>query len=114
MTGEDYEHGDVRNGFVLRFRKKPELDLPLLSNQMKELIKNDLPVSYVDENHIYIGDYLHYCTGPRIHVRSTGEIEVFNLLERILHDTHDDNYLVVGLVGKRGQTIDEDLNRIVF
>jgi len=114
MTDEDYEHGDVRNGFVLRFRNKPELDLPLLSKQMKELIASDLSISYADEHHIYIGDYLHHCTGPRIHVRSTGEIEVFNLLERILYDSHADRYLLVGLVGKRGQTIDEDLNRIVF
>ena len=114
MTSENYEHSDVRNGFVLRFGKKPELDLPLLSSQMRGLIESDLSVSYADETHIYIGDQLHYCTGPRIHVRSTGGIEVFNLLDRVLYDSHDDKYLLVGLVGKRGQTIDEDLNRIVF
>jgi len=114
MTGEKYEHGDVRNGFVLKFRNRPELDLGLLSSRIKEMIESNLPISYADETHIMIGEHRHHCTGPRIHVRSTGEIEVFNLLERILYDQHEDRYLLVGLVGKRGQTIDEDLNRIVF
>ena len=114
MTGEAYEHGDVRNGFVLRFRNRPELDIELLSSQMKELIEHNLPVSYADETHIYIGEHKLHCTGPRIHVRSTGEIEVFNLLGRVLYDSHEDRHLLVGLVGKQGQTIDEDLNRIIF
>jgi len=114
MSNWRYEHGDVRNGFVLRFRRKPELDLPLLEKKMDELIKNNLPISYVDETHINIGDIRHFCTGPRIHVSSTGEIEEFKLLDHILFDPYDNCYLVVGLVGEEGQTIDEDLNRIVF
>ena len=114
MTEEEYTHGDVRNGFVLQFRKKPDIDLALLENQMKDLIKRDLAISYVDENHINIADYLHYCTGPRIHVRSTGEIEAFKLLDQILYDPYEKQYLIVGMVGKEGEAVEENLNRIVF
>ena len=114
MTDEEYEHGDVRNGFVLKFRKKPDIDLALLQSQMNELIERDLAISYVDENHINIADYLHYCTGPRIHVHSTGEIEAFKLLDEIIFDSYEKQYLIVGMVGKEDAVVEEELNRIVF
>ncbi|MCL2580063.1 MAG: alanine-tRNA synthetase second additional domain-containing protein [Oscillospiraceae bacterium] len=111
---EDYEHSDVRNGFVLRFQKRPIFDLERLAKNMEDLIDQDIPISYADENHINVGDRLQRCTGPRMHVRSTGEIEVFRLLDHIIYDAQEKRYLLVGLVGKRGGDIEEDLNRLGF
>jgi len=114
LVDADYSHDDVRSGFVLRFQKEPPIDLPLLAQQMDELIARDLPISYVDEHHVSIDDHIHLCSGPRLHVRSTGGIEKFKLLDHMLHDPYDQSYLLVGLVGTEEQTIDEDLNRIAF
>lgn len=113
QTNLEYSHDDVRNGFVLRFKEKPDIDLTLLAQQMKDMIANDLSISYVDEHHIRIADYLHYCTGPRIHVNTTGEIEKFVLLDPIIYDTFDESYLLVGLVEQDTQVIGDELNRLM-
>jgi hypothetical protein len=107
-----YEHADVRRGFILSFHTKPELDLNELEKQINELIREDVQVSYADENHILVGEELHKCTGPRMHVRSTGEIEKVTLLKELLKEPITDLYLLVGVVGE----IDDvnDLNHIVL
>lgn len=114
MTSERYEHGDVRNGFVLRFKNDPKIDLNELNIKMEDLIAQKLPVSFIDEKHIKIKDTMHYCTRPRFHVNNTGDIEEFTLLNRMIYDHHDNSHLVVGVVGNKGQISDEDLNRFVF
>lgn len=94
-------HGDVHHGFVLIFRgKKPELDLRELEKKVNEKIAEDLPVEYADESHIRIGGRLHACTGPRTHVRTTGEIKNFCLLYDFVYDRKNDHYLLVGCVGE--------------
>jgi len=107
-----YEHADVRRGFILSFYTKPEIDLDRLEEQLNELIQEDVPVSYADENHILIGDELHTCTGPRMHVRSTGEIEKVTLLKELLKEPITDLFLLIGVVGE----IDDlnDLNHILL
>ena len=107
-----YEHADVRRGFILSFFNKPEIDLITLEEQINELIRDDVSISYADETHILIGDEMHRCTGPRMHVRSTGEIEKVTLLKELLQEPITDLFLLVGVVGE----IDDlnDLNNIVL
>ncbi len=81
---------------------------------MKEIIAADLPVAYKDEGHVYIGEHIHPCTGPRLHVKSTGEIENFSLLPQFQYDPIQHQYLLVGLIGERQRDNIRDLNRIVF
>jgi len=107
-----YEHADVRNGFVLSFMTKPEIDLETLEQGVNELIAADIPVSYFDENHIKIGEDKHRCTGPRMHVRSTGELKKLTLLKELLKEPITDRYLLVGVVDEVGDV--NDLNHIVL
>ena len=65
-------HGDIRRGFSLGFKEKPDIDIERLKRDVKEYIAQDLPVSFFDEDHVKIGGLVHPCTGPRIHVRTTG------------------------------------------
>ena len=102
-AGEDeYEHADVRHGFVLCFKEKPMLDVKKLEKKIQAVIDQDLPICFHDDDHIKIGDEIKVCTGPRNHVRSTGEIKGFMLLDRIPYDPVRKCYLLIGLVGQDG------------
>lgn len=95
-------YDDVRHGFVMAFPgHPPQVGLRELEQKIQALIQKDLPVAYVDENHVSIGEHIHHCTGPRTHVSSTGQIQDFRLLWRFLHDKLRDRYLLVGCVGER-------------
>lgn len=104
LPKEDLErcgHDDVKHGFVLYFPDHPpKIDLHELEKKLYELIEQDLPVTYVDENHVSIGGTQHRCTGPRIHVSSTGQIKDFHLLYNFIYDPLDKRYLLVGIVGQ--------------
>jgi len=100
IDNHQYEHADVRHGFVLSFRSKPDVDLGLLETQVNELIQKDVAVSYADDHHINLGDSLHECTGPRMHARSTGEVKKLTLLNQLLVEPITENYLMVGVVGE--------------
>lgn len=105
-------HGDVKRGFSLGFKEKPEIDLDQLEGDVLKLIDADLSIDFLDEDHIIIDNIVHHCTGPRIHVRSTGEIENFRMLKNIYYDPSQEMYLIIGLVGEDlGREI-EDLNEI--
>ena len=105
LPPEDYArcgHDDVRHGFVLTFPDyPPKVDLPQLQENIHEYIRQDLPVTYVDENHVSIGDMIHTCNGPRIHVSSTGQIGDLQLLYRFVHDKRKNRYLLVGCIGEQ-------------
>ena len=108
---EQCYHGDIKRGFSLGFKERPDINIPELKKRVQEYISMDLPVSFFDEDHVKIGELVHPCTGPRIHVRSTGEIENFRLLSEIFYDAMQDMYLIIGLVGDRDVET-RDLNRI--
>ncbi|HPX70637.1 MAG TPA: alanine-tRNA synthetase second additional domain-containing protein [Bacillota bacterium] len=93
-------HGDLHHGFSMIFDKPPAVAPEEIEKHVREKISQDLPVAYFDESHIKIGDDVHVCTGPRTHVRSTGEIENFNLLGNYIHDHINDRYLLIGAVGE--------------
>ncbi len=107
----EYAHSDVRHGFVLSFEKCPDVDLELMEKWVLEQIALDLPVCYVDEEHIRFGEKLHHCTGPRMHVASTGKIENFRMLHEFKFDPIDARFLMVGLVGEPIADM-RDLNKI--
>lgn len=107
-------HGDVKRGFSLGFPTKPNVDLHELEQEVKALINEDVGIGYYDEEHITIGRSIHPCTGPRVHVSTTGEIKNFRLLKEIFYDKIKDMYLIIGLVGERWDKETRDLNRIAF
>ena len=104
LPPEDYArcgHADCRHGFVLTFPDHPpKVDLPQLQEKIHEYIKMDLPVTYVDEGHVSIGDMIHPCNGPRTHVSRTGQIGDLQLLYRFVHDKRKNRYLLVGCIGE--------------
>ena len=110
MPYEDWErcsHDDSRHGFVITFPETaPNFDIRELEAKVQDLIRQNLDVTYHDDMHVSIGGHLHRCTGPRIHVRRTGQIEGFRLLDHFLFDPFERKYLMVGCVG---ENVEENL-----
>ena len=99
-------HDDVKHGFTIFFQDtKPNIDLVELEQKVNEVIRQNLPVTYVDESHISIGDSIQECDGPRIHVHRTGQIENFHLLHHFLYDRYKRRYLLVGCVGEQSEEL---------
>ena len=104
-------HDDVRHGFCMYFQDtKPEIDLIKLEEQVNELIRQDLPITYVDDHHVSIGSQLHYCSGPRIHVSHTGQVQNFRLMHHFIYDRLKRRYLIVGCVGENSDKLLEQLD----
>lgn len=104
MPAEDLArcgHDDVKHGFVISFpEKKPDFDIAELEKKVNAMINDDLPVTYLDSRHVSIGGYTHKCTGPRIHVSRTSQIENFHLLPHFIYNRFSGRYLLVGCVGQ--------------
>lgn len=106
-------HDDVKHGFAIYFPDTPpSFHIPVLEKQVRELISQNLPVIYADEHHINVGGQLHKCTGPRIHVHHTGQVENFRLLPHLLHDPFKHRYLLVGCVGENSDKLLKSLDRM--
>lgn len=101
-TGE-FEHSDVKHGFVLCFREKPDIDVAKVEAKVREVIAQNLPIAFYDEEHIKIGDNIKKCSGPRNHIRSTGEIEGFVMIKKIPYDPVSKRYMLIGLVGQTSE-----------
>ena len=97
-------HDDVKHGFALYFPEtKPAADLKELEERVLDIIKQDLPVTYVDEHHISVGGMIHQCNGPRIHVAHTGLIENFCLMHHYIYDRFKRRYVLTGCVGENSR-----------
>ena len=97
-------HDDIKHGFIIAFPdKQPEFDIVELEKKVKSMIEQKLPIAYVDNNHVKIGDLVHPCTGPRIHVSNTGGIKGFNLLNHFVYDPLTKRYLLIGAVGENSE-----------
>lgn len=107
-----YTHGDVRHGFILSFGDEPDIDLAKLESDIVELINQDIAISYADDNHVLIGDKLHFCTSPRMHVESTSDIKEFYVHPELLRDSITGEYMLVGIVGFSNKIDLVDLNSI--
>jgi hypothetical protein len=94
-------HSDVKHGFIIGFPEEPEIDIEALEGKVLEMIAADLPIEPVDANHLRIGETTIACTGPHTHVASSGRIEHFRLLRRIVYEPISKEYLLVGIVGGR-------------
>lgn len=92
-------HSDVHRGFVVEFSQKPDVDLFEVERRIHDYITADLPICYHDENHILIGDEQIYCSGPRLHMRRTGDIVNFRLDKEFQYSPLSKTYLLVGRVG---------------
>ena len=109
---EDFSHGDVRHGFVLSFPQEPDIDLDDLERYVNDIIRQDVRICLKDDNHILIGDEVLACSGPRMHVTNTGEIQKFSVVKELIQDPFTKRYLLTGTIGE--QTIDQlgDINKI--
>jgi hypothetical protein len=107
-------HSDVRHGFIFSFQDKPELAISLeeVEQEVNRMIAADIPISFQDDTHIHIGDMSWLCHGPRMHVRSTGEIKKFNLNREYLTEPLTGRFLLVGVVGDTPDHRLNDLNKI--
>lgn len=95
-------HDDVKHGFVISFPdKEPSFDIRELEEKVNAMIQENLPVTYIDNNHVSIGGQPHPCTGPRIHVTHTGQIKNFHLLHHFIYNRFTRKYLLVGCVGDK-------------
>ena len=104
-------HDDVRHGFALYFPEtKPNFNIAELEAKVKGVIAKDLPITYVDETHISIGDNVQECSGPRVHVRRTGQIENFRLMNHFMYDRFKRRYMLVGCVGEKSDELLDKLD----
>ena len=94
-------HSDVKQGFVLTFPHKPDIDLAELERKVLAVIAQDVPITPVGEDRISIGPDAMPCTGTRTHVQSSGLIENYRLLKDFKFDPITKEYYLVGLVGKK-------------
>lgn len=97
-------HADVKSGFILEFEEIPNLSLNEVEERVLEYIEKDIPVCYSDEEYIKMGERHYHCTGPRIHVRKTGDIKNFRLFKEFKYDSRDRLYLLAGFVGEEVQS----------
>ena len=103
-------HGDIKHGFAITFPDHaPTFDIKEVEAKVNEMIKADLPVAYADNTHIKLGDNIVHCTGPRVHVAHTGQIENFHLLHHFIYDRFKKEYLMIGCVGENAL---ENLKRL--
>ena len=99
-------HDDVKHGFAIYFPEtQPDFDIVELENKVKAVIAQNLPITYVDDHHISVGEKVHSCSGPRIHVGSTGQVENFHLMHHFMYDRFKRRYLLVGCVGEGAEEI---------
>lgn len=109
-----YSRSDIRHGFAINYQEKPGFDLEEIEGKVLDLISQDLPIIPYDEEHVKIGDVVLPCTGPLMHVESTGKIENFSLIKDFYYEPRFRYYVVAGTVGvkhKQDET-DEDVNKI--
>lgn len=92
-------HSDIKHGFVLELPEKPDIDLDIVEERVRELIQADMPICFSDEEHIRVGEMLYPCTGPRIHIKRTSDIKGFHLLKEFRFDPIQRLYTIAGIVG---------------
>ena len=95
-------HSDVRRGFVVEFTRKPEVDLAEVERRVLEYIAQDLPISPHNDNAILIGNEKLHCSGPRLHMSSTGQIKGFRLDKNFHYSPITKTFLLAGRVGYEG------------
>lgn len=103
---DDYFFSDIRNGFVVKFNTKPNIDLDYLAELINKAIAENLEISYFDENHILIGGKKIRCNGSRFHVKNTSEIKNFKLVREFMYDPQTETHCLIGLVDEEDKVGD--------
>lgn len=98
ISEDSFFLSDIRNGFVLNFPKKPEIDLHKLGESIRKRISQNINISYYDENNILFGDKIIKCNGSRFHVKNTSEIDNFYLVKEFIYDPKTDTHCLVALI----------------
>ena len=99
-------HDDVKHGFALYFPDtKPSFSIPELEAKVNDIIARNIPITYVDHQHISIGDDVVMCNGPRIHVPRTGDIKGFRLMNHFIYDQFKRRYYLIGCVGEDSEEL---------
>ncbi len=106
INSDLYFFSDIRNGFVMQFQKKIDIDFNLLERMIRDKIEQRLSISYYDEDHIMVGDKKMICDGPRLHVSNTSEIENFSLVKEFIYNAKSDTYCLIGLVDNNTDNIE--------
>ncbi|GAB6961039.1 alanine-tRNA synthetase second additional domain-containing protein [Prevotella aurantiaca JCM 15754] len=106
ISPDSYYFSDIRNGFVLKFYNHEEFDIQEVEDYVKEVIDQQLPVAYYDEEHITIGDHIIECGGPRLQVANTKELEDFSFVKELMYDAHSKAYCLIGIVDKNCENIE--------
>lgn len=110
-------HADVQRGFILSFQNQVDIDIQRLEAQVNDMIAANIPISFDDDTHIRIGDERWLCSGPRMHVKSTGEIHKVVFNKDLLIEPITGRHLLLGLVGEAGENKHSkklsDLNKIM-
>ncbi|MGL5972522.1 MAG: alanine-tRNA synthetase second additional domain-containing protein [Oscillospiraceae bacterium] len=110
-----HNYGDIKSGFMLEFKEKPKITIKEIQEKVDNLIMSNLSISAIDDSHVCIGSINHPCTGPRIHLKSTGEIKNFKLHEEYIYDQNNSTYMLIGVVGSDVNRLPlNDINRISF
>ncbi len=94
-------HSDVKHGFVISFPEEPKIPIAELEAKVLDIIAQDVKVTIARDKHIHIGDYDMFCTGPRTHVKSSGQIRNFKLRKEYSYDPLTRQYYLIGRVGNR-------------
>lgn len=104
----------IKHGFMINYADKPAFDLEQIEGRILDLIRQDFPIVPYDEEHIKIGDEIIPCTGPLMHVESTGKIVNFSLVKEFYYEPKFREYVVAGTVGYKHEVTenDEELNNI--
>ncbi|MCU0981303.1 MAG: hypothetical protein MUF25_19295, partial [Pirellulaceae bacterium] len=106
-------HSDVKHGFVINFPSQPEINLVELEGKVRDIIRQDLPITVPGENQIAVGEQVLPCTGNRIHVRRTSEIQNFRLVRHFSYHPIFKEYLLIGIVGPRELVGYEDIASVL-
>jgi len=93
-------HSDVRHGFVIAFKEKPTININELEQKVLQKISQNLAITPTTGDYICFDQEKVFCTGKRIHVKSTGQIENFRLVKEYKFDPISEQYLLVGIVGR--------------
>ncbi len=108
---DEYYFSDIRKGFVVKFFKKPDIDMDYLARLIDERIAQNLDISYYDENHIKIGETIIPCLGSRFHVKNTSEIDNFSLVREFVFDPATNTYCLIGIVDSEIGAVENLRNR---
>ncbi len=94
----EYFFSDIRNGFVVKFYKKPDIDLDHMAELIDKALAKNLDISYYDEDNIMIAGQIIPCDGSRFHVKNTSEIKDFLLVREFVYDPDTDTHCLIGLI----------------